>query len=161
MTAVCWSCCLLVLGLCRVDCCLLVRWQVDYFAGYTLRFFSIAIAVLVGWAMYHLLPLLTSAVMAGQGIGYVLGIIAGLLTYAVTAMLAGILLIVVNTVYICYMLDLDNAYVPAGKSVEIHALYGQAVDARRTYMRSNPKRWAKTGQGKREMTASTRPNGFR
>ena len=66
-------------------------------------------------------------------------------------MLAGILLIVVNTVYVCYALDLDNGYVPSGKTVQIHTMYAAAIGERLAYLKADPRRWAKTSQGKRQM----------
>ena len=143
--------------------------MVDYFASYTLRFFSLAVAAIVGCLAYYGqrptptqhttqhaqqprtaglstrpaaaamncrrchcrcfdtvtaltaatagtgIPLLAKTITAGGEIGEMLGVLAALVTYCVLAMVAGILLIIVNTIYVCYMLDLDHAYAPSGK----------------------------------------------
>jgi hypothetical protein len=70
-----------------------------------------------------------------------LTIVAFLVSYAVLSVLAGILLVITNTLYMCYILDLDHqeTFTPGGKTQEIHAIYKLAIEGRIASLRSNPK----------------------
>lgn len=120
--------------------------NVDGFASFVLRMLTLAVALLVGYAAYEydiqsegadvLVSVLKSLFM-----GYTALVICG--------MVAGILIVIVNTHYFCYVLDLDHSYAPAGRTQHIHELYSSALQGQLNALKKS-KKYKKSAQGKRE-----------
>jgi hypothetical protein len=119
---------------------------VDAFAGFTLRCFSLACAVVAGFSIYFIGDLFFKSVTLLVAIS----VVGGLISYIALMAVSGIVLVVCNTHYMCYILDLDHNFAPQGRTLQIHALYKKAIGQRIMMLRSSPKQWARTGPGKRE-----------
>eukprot|EP01048_Picozoa_sp_COSAG05_P001905 COSAG05_NODE_70_length_22091_cov_108.202164_5_plen_193_part_00 len=122
---------------------------VDVFAGTVLNLFAFAIMILFGFTTYGVASFGTN----NDDMRVVLAIVAAIVAFVTLKCVAGIVLVVCDTHYMCYVLDLDNNFAPCATTQQIHTLYKEAIDHRMGQLRSNPKVWASTGPGKREAAA--------
>lgn len=71
--------------------------------------------------------------------------------FCILVLLAGTVLIIINTLYMSYLIDLDLDYAPNEMTREIHDLYKAAVDGSIALMaQKSGKNYAKTGPGRRQ-----------
>ncbi len=121
---------------------------VDSFGSVALWSFSFIVSVAVGfatWAVYG----------SDEFVSVLMGWLAGVCTFLMLMAIAGIVLLVSDTHYLCYILDLDHEHTPQPRTEHIHGLYQRAIGNRIRFLRANPKKWAATGPGKREKASGT------
>ena len=120
---------------------------IDQFAGFTLSLFSMTVSAAFGYLTYLMLE------ASRSDMSVVLGAVGFVVAFVALMAISGILLVVCNTHYMCYIMDLDHSFAPSNNTQKIHELYKRAIDRRIGEMRKNPKVWAVTGPGKREAAA--------
>eukprot|EP01043_Picozoa_sp_COSAG02_P037248 COSAG02_NODE_2781_length_8038_cov_3.889533_3_plen_625_part_00 len=125
---------------------------VDSFGGVALWSFSLIISVAGGFATYAYQSL---AHPGDDFSAAILGWLAGFMTFIMLMAIAGIVLLVSDTHYLCYIVDLDHEHAPQPRTEHIHGLYQRAIGNRIRFLRAHPKKWAATGPGKREKSSGT------
>jgi len=124
---------------------------IDRFAKMTLQFFAMFVALVMAVLGYFL----AAAVLPDefdQGLWKLLiAIFVCIIVFCVLMLLSGTVLIIINTLYMTYNIDLDHNFAPSELTVEIHEMYKSAIDGSISAMVSKPgKNFAKTGPGRRE-----------
>lgn len=116
---------------------------VDAFASFTTNCLTLAISFVMAVGGY----------VAGghndDAQSWLSAILTFIITFVVLSALAGIVLVICNSHYICYVLDLDHAYQPSQSTQHIHALYARAIEQRIGVMKQD-KSWETSGPGKRQ-----------
>ena len=115
---------------------------IDAFAGFTLFMLSLGVGLGLGYGAYFLAGTSDDALLVGLALGVA--------SFMICMMVAGIVLVISNTHYLCYILDLDHRFAASARTQRIHELYSRAIDNKIGLMKKSPKKWAQTAQGKRE-----------
>merc|ERR1712146_865740 len=119
---------------------------VDSFGGITLFCFSMTLSVVLGYAAYWY----ELASSSSEPVAVAIGWLGGILGFLVLMSISGMVLLISNTHYLCYIMDLDHDHQPQPRTEHIHGLYQRAIANKIRSLRSNPKKWAASGPGKRE-----------
>merc|ERR1712146_127503 len=125
--------------------------MIERFAGITLWFFSMAIALVMLLLSYFiLLVVLPDDMLASSYVPFVPALVVCIITYLTLQLLAGGVLVIINSLYISYLVDLDNEYAPNETTQEIHAVYEEAVNMSVGLMDTNGKNYKKSGIYRRQ-----------
>lgn len=114
--------------------------MIERFTKITLFFFSLAVALVMFLLSYAILSVVLPDHMTSGYIPLVAALVVCIIAFLTLQLLAGGLLVIVNSIYVCYLIDLDNGYtgdaVTNEKTAELHAIYQGAIDQSIGYMGS-------------------------
>merc|ERR1719223_1846615 len=114
--------------------------MIERFIKITLFFFSLAVALGMFLLSYAILSVVLPDHMTSGYIPLVAALVVCINAFLTLQLLAGGLLVIVNSIYVCYLIDLDNGYtgdaVTNEKTAELHAIYQGAIDQSIGYMGS-------------------------
>lgn len=125
---------------------------VDSFGSITLFCFSMTLSVMLGYAAYGY----ELAAKAGDSMAVAVGIVGWFFAFLILMSISGMVLLISNTHYLCYIMDLDANQQPQPRTEHIHGLYQRAIANKIKILRQNPKKWASSGPGKREKATGTK-----
>lgn len=131
--------------------CFLEGIMIERFASITLTFFSMAIALVMFIMSYFTLSaLLSDELLASAFMPWVPALVIMIISYLTLQLLAGGVLVIINSLYMAYLIDLDNEYTPTENTQAIHQIYAEAVDSRLGQMDQNGSRYKKSGAYRRQ-----------
>ena len=131
--------------------CYLEGIMIERFASITLNFFSMAIALVMFIVSYYILGfVLPDDWVASAFVPFLPALVVCIITYLTLQLLAGGVLVIINSLYICYLVDLDNEYAPNETTTEIHQIYEEAVNASVGYMNTEGSQYKKSGVYRRQ-----------
>ena len=125
--------------------------MIERFANITLNFFSLAVALIMFVLSYFILgAVLPDDLLQSSFVPLLPAIVVCIITYLTLQLLAGGVLVIINSLYISYLVDLDNEYAPNETTQEIHAVYEEAVNMSVGLMDTNGKNYKKSGIYRRQ-----------
>jgi len=125
--------------------------MIERFANITLNFFSLAVALIMFVLSYFILgAVLPDDMLESAFMPLLPAIVICIITYLTLQLLAGGVLVIINSLYISYLVDLDNEYAPNETTQEIHAIYEEAVNMSVGLMDTNGKNYKKSGIYRRQ-----------
>ena len=131
--------------------CYLEGIMIERFASITLNFFSMAIALVMFIVSYFILGfVLPDDWVASPFVPWLPALVVCIITYLTLQLLAGGVLVIINSLYICYLVDLDNEYAPNETTTEIHQIYEEAVNASVGQMSPDGNKYKKSGAYRRQ-----------
>ena len=125
--------------------------MIERFANITLNFFSLAVSLIMFVLSYFILgAVLPDDMLQSVFMPILPAIIICIISYLTLQLLAGGVLVIINSLYISYLVDLDNEYAPNETTQEIHAVYEEAVNMSVGLMDTNGNNYKKSGAYRRQ-----------
>jgi len=124
--------------------------MIDQFAKLTLQFFAMLIALLMGMLGYVMVGAMLPDGLNTLTIQLVITLFVCVVVYCVLILLADTVLVIINTLYMAYIIDLDHDYAPSEMTAHIHELYASAIDGTISKMsEKGGSKFEKSGPGRR------------
>lgn len=102
--------------------------MIDNFARMTLQFFAMLVALIMGILGYVMVGVMLPDDMNTLTVQLIIAALVLVAVYCVLILLADTVLVIINTLYMSYIIDLDNNFAPSEMTAHIHQLYEQAID---------------------------------
>merc|ERR1711939_225573 len=140
-----WSSCKRTMGM--FYRCYLEGIMVERFAKITMSFLAAAVSLIMFVLSYTIMNAVLPDEMTGEGtlIPILPALLIGIIAYFTLQLLAGGVLVIINSLYMSYLIDLDNAYEPNEQTIAIHELYKRAVDDSIGFMNQGKGSYKKSG----------------
>merc|ERR1711865_256199 len=124
--------------------------MIDQFAKLTLQFFAMLIALLMGMLGYVMVGAMLPDGLNTLTIQLVITLFVCVVVYCVLILLADTVLVIINTLYMAYIIDLDHDYAPSEMTAHIHELYASAINGTISKMaEKGGAKFEKSGPGRR------------
>lgn len=131
--------------------------MIERFASITMNFFSMAVALVMFVLSYFLLgAVLSDEMLESMWIPWVPAIVVAIIAYLTLTLLSGGILVIINSLYVSYLVDLDNETAPNETTMEIHQVYKEAMDMCIGTMDTNGKNYKKSGAYRRQFDQQNR-----